>query len=80
MANPIFNGGSAPTNNISNILQMVTMLSRQPNPVVALTAMNPQLAQQLQGKSPQEIEQYVRAEYAKRGINLDAILAQLNIF
>jgi hypothetical protein len=56
------------------------MLSRQPNPVAALTAMNPQLAQQLQGKSPQEIEQYVRAEYAKRGINIDAILAQLNIF
>lgn len=85
MANPIFNGGGGNTtlNNLSSVVQFIKAFSNKQNPIAALTALNPQLMQQLRGKSPQEIEQYVRAEYAKRGVDIDAIIkqiSQLNIF
>ena len=77
MSNPIFNlmGHSNPQMNAA--MQMIAAMGSGQNPVATLAALNPQLAQQLQGKSPQEIEQFVRAQYMQRGINIDNAMQQI---
>ena len=75
MGNPLLNNGGA--NNNFGMMQMLAALAQNKNPVAALSAINPQLAQILQGKTPQQIEQFVRGEYAKRGINIDNTLQQI---
>lgn len=77
MSNPIFNlmGNSNPQMNAA--IQLIAAMSSGQNPVATLAAINPQLAQQLQGKSPQEIEQFVRSQYMQRGINIDSALQQI---
>ena len=77
MSNPIFNlmGNSNPQMNAA--MQMIAAMGSGQNPVATLSAINPQLAQQLQGKSPQEIEQFVRAQYMQRGINIDNAMQQI---
>lgn len=77
MSNPIFNlmGNSNPQMNAA--MQMIAAMGSGQNPVATLAALNPQLAQQLQGKSPQEIEQFVRAQYMQRGINIDNAMQQI---
>ena len=74
MNNPIFNLMSMQT---SPLLQLVAAMRGGNNPIAALSAINPQMAQQLQGKSSQELEQMVRQECLKRGMNVDALLQQL---
>lgn len=77
MNNPIFNlmGNSNPQMNAA--MQLIAAMGSGQNPVATLAAINPQLAQQLQGKSPQELEQFVRAQYMQRGINIDSALQQI---
>ena len=77
MNNPIFSlmGNSNPQMN--TVMQLIAAMSGGQNPVATLAAINPQLAQQLQGKSPQEIEQFVRTQYMQRGINIDSALQQI---
>lgn len=77
MNNPIFNliGNTNPQMNAA--MQLIAAMGSGQNPVATLAAINPQLAQQLQGKSPQELEQFVRAQYMQRGINIDNAMQQI---
>lgn len=78
MNNPIFNFiGGKKASNMAPLMQLVNAMSSGQNPINALMAINPQMAQQLQGKTPQELESLVRAEYQKRGVDIDATLQQL---
>lgn len=79
MNNPIFNMlGASSSPQMSSAMQLIAAMQAGKNPIAALAAMNPQLAQQLQGKTPQELEQYVRSEYAKRGVDLDTAMRNIN--
>ena len=73
MNNPIFNS----MNSNNSVMQLLNALSSGQNPVAALAAINPQLAQQLKGKTPKEIEQFVRAQYAQRGIDINGVMQQI---
>lgn len=77
MGNPIFNLMENSNPQMNAVMQLIAAMGSGQNPVAALTALNPQLAQQLQGKTPQEIEQFVRAQYMQRGVNIDSAMQQI---
>ena len=80
MNNPIFGllgNLSNGANSVTPVMQLLSAINRGQNPIAALASLNPQIAQQLQGKTPQEIEQLVRNEYAKRGIDINSAMQQI---
>ena len=80
MNNPIFGllgNLSNGANSVTPVMQLLSAINRGQNPIAALASFNPQIAQQLQGKTPQEIEQLVRNEYAKRGIDINSAMQQI---
>ena len=78
MGNPLAQlMGTQPTHSSSPAMQLLAAMQAGRNPIAALGAINPQLAQQLQNKSPREIEAFVRQEYAKRGVDIDAAMRNI---
>ena len=73
-------GGGIP--NMEQFSQLLGMLKNGVNPqnvIGLLTQSNPQMAQvaqMLQGKSPQQLEQIMRTMCANKGINFDAAFEQ----
>ena len=69
---------ATPSPNSSNpLFALLAAMSSRQNPINALNAISPQMAQLLQNRGNQSIEQFVRSEYQKRGINIDAALQQV---
>ena len=78
MGNPLAQlMGAQPTLTNYPAMQLLAALQTGGNPIAALGAINPQLAQQIQNKSPREIEAFVRQEYARRGIDIDAAIRSI---
>ena len=79
--NPLSNllsGQPAPPPNANNpLIALLAALSSGQNPISALSTISPQMAQLLQNRGNQSIEQFVRSEYQKRGINIDSALQQI---
>ena len=69
----------------NNMLQMISMLTQSPNPMMLLQQImgsNPQFKQIMQianGKSPQELEQYVRNLYQSQGQDINQIASQFGL-
>lgn len=70
---------------MNNPLQLMATLSQTQNPIALMTQMfgnNPQFGQVMQiaqGKSPQELEQYVRNAYKTQGVDITTIAKQFGI-
>lgn len=70
---------------INNPMQLLSMLKCSKNPMAMIKQMannNPQLQpllQNIQGKTPQELEQYARNLAQSKGINLNQFLNQFGI-
>ena len=68
-----------------NPFQLLQMIRTSANPMMMIQQMaqnNPQLQslmQNIQGKTPQELEQYARNLAQSRGINLNQFLGQYGI-
>lgn len=69
----------------NNMLSMISMLTQSPNPMMMLQQIfgnNPQFQQIMQianGKSPQELEQYVRNLYQSQGQDINQIASQFGL-
>lgn len=69
----------------NNMLQMISMLTQSPNPMMLLQQLmgsHPQFKQIMQianGKSPQELEQYVRNLYQSQGQDINQIASQFGL-
>jgi hypothetical protein len=63
-----------PSNN--PLAALAAMMNGQ-NPQTLLNNLSPQLAQLLNGRNPQEIEQFVKNEYKKRGVDINAVMKQI---
>ena len=69
----------------NNPLSMISMLSQSSNPMGLIAQMygrNPnyqQVMQIVQGKSPQQLEQYVRNLCQTQGIDLQSLARQYNL-
>jgi hypothetical protein len=59
------------------LIALLAAMSSGQNPISALSTISPQMAQLLQNRGNQSIEQFVRSEYQKRGINIDSALQQI---
>ena len=69
---------ATPSPDSSNpLFALLAAMSSGQNPINALSAISPQIAQLLQNRGNQSIEQFVRSEYQKRGINIDSALQQI---
>ena len=74
MANPLFGIFNARNGQTNNFMQLIAAMRNGTNPIAALNVIAPQMAQQLAGKSPQEIENLVRNECMRQGINPDQMV------
>ena len=68
---------ATPPSSNNPLLTLLAAMSNGQNPINAISTISPQLAQLLQSRGNQSIEQFVRNEYQKRGINIDAALQQV---
>ena len=70
---------------LNNPLQLIGMLQNANNPMVLMQQVlgtNPQFKQVMQiaqGKSPQELEQYVRNLYQSQGQDINQIASQFGL-
>jgi hypothetical protein len=70
---------------LNNPLQLIGLLQNSNNPMGVLQQLlgnNPQyrqVMQMIQGKSPQEIEQYVRNLYQSQGQDINQIASQFGL-
>ena len=70
---------------MNNPMQLLQMLRGAQNPMQMMMSMfgsNPQfnqIMQLVQGKSPQELEQYVRNAYKSNGQDINAVLKQFGL-
>jgi len=70
---------------LNNPLQLIGLLQNSNNPMGVLQQLlgnNPQyrqIMQMIQGKSPQEIEQYVRNLYQSQGQDINQIASQFGL-
>ena len=70
---------------INNLMQLLPLLKGSQNPMGMITQLlgnNPQYAhimKLIQGKSPQELEQYVRNAYQANGQDINAVLKQFGL-
>lgn len=70
---------------LNNPLQLIGLLQNSQNPIMVLQQLmgnNPkyaQVMQMIQGKSPQEIEQFVRNLYQSQGQDINQIASQFGL-
>ena len=70
---------------LNNPLQLIGMLQNAQNPMAMMQQLfgnNPQFKQVMQmaqGKSPQELEQYVRNLYQSQGQDINAMASQFGL-
>ena len=70
---------------LNNPLQLIGLLQNSNNPMGVLQQLlgnNPQyrqIMQMIQGKSPQEIEQYVRNLYQSQGQDINQVASQFGL-
>lgn len=71
---------------MNNPMQLFQMLRGAQNPMAMMMSMfgnNPQfnqIMQIVQGKSPQELEQYVRNAYQSNGQDINQVLKQFGLY
>lgn len=70
---------------LNNPLQLISMLQNSQNPMILMQQIfgnNPQFRQIMQianGKSPQQLEQYVRNLYQSQGQDINQIASQFGL-
>ena len=70
---------------LNNPMQLISMLQNSNNPMAVLQQLlgnNPQFKQVMQianGKSPQELEQYVRNLYQSQGLDINQKASQFGL-